>query len=67
MPPFEHQKMVYDGFKNVHRDLTKDMQKYEPLIFEDCYVTNNGPNKMISNFELEKTQLIKQKADPSNG
>ena len=51
--------MVFDGFKNVSRDLTKDMQKYEPLIFEDCFIQDNGPTKMISSFELEKNLHIK--------
>ena len=67
VPPFEHMKMVFDGFKNVMRDLTKDMQKYEPLIFEDCFVKDVGPTKMMSSFDLEKHKEIKQKADPSNG
>lgn len=31
----------------------KNMERYAPLIFEECYVINQGKNRLANTFELE--------------
>lgn len=43
------------------------MEKYAPLIFEECLVKSDGPVRMASAFEVEQNAELRKKADPSRG
>lgn len=64
---FTPQNFVEDGYKNVLRDQTKDMKKYKPLFFEDCYVRGNGRTRQVSQMEIMRDSDLKAKTDPSHG
>jgi len=42
------------------------MQRYAPLIFEECFVKNRGSSRIANNFELEQDAQLKAKVDPAN-
>ena len=67
LPPFTELIWAEDGFKGVKRDTTKDMQKYEPLIFEDCFVKANGPTRLLSKLDLLQDPALMAIADPGAG
>lgn len=37
------------------------------MIFEDCFILDNGPTRSVTQFELNKHKKLRQKADPSIG
>lgn len=41
------------------------MEKYAPLIFEECYIKNKGHTRVANTFEIEQHQDLKNKTDPS--
>ena len=41
------------------------MERYAPLIFEECYVKNRGQNRVANTFEIEQDPNLKKKVDPS--
>ena len=41
------------------------MERYAPLIFEECYVKNKGQNRVANTFEIEQDATLKKKVDPS--
>lgn len=41
-----------NGKKNKKKK-RRNMEKYAPLIFEECYLKVKVPNKMISSFDLQ--------------
>ena len=42
------------------------MERYAPLIFEECYVRNKGNASRIANaFEIDQDPELKKKTDPS--
>jgi len=49
-------KFAEDGYKGQVRDTTKDMKKYEPMIFEDCFIKGNGKTKLISKLEIQNSR-----------
>ena len=56
-----------DGKKNRR---VRNMERYAPLIFEECFVRNKGNNTKGSNrgvntFEIEQHPGLKKKIDPS--
>ena len=51
-----------DGKKNRR---VKNMERYAPLIFEECFVRNKGNNRVANTFEIEQHPGLKKKIDPS--
>ena len=45
----------------------KRIEKYAPLIFEECYVKHKGLTKVANGFELEQDKELARKIDPSGG
>jgi len=43
------------------------MEKYAPLIFEECYVKHRGLNKIANAFEIEQDAELARKIDPHGG
>jgi hypothetical protein len=41
------------------------MERYAPLIFEECYVKNKGNNRIANAFEIDQDPQLKRKTDPS--
>jgi len=62
--PVEELKVVVDeqGKKNRR---PRNMEKYAPLIFEECFVKSKGNNRMANAFETDADPSLKKKADPS--
>ena len=50
--PTEELNIVVDeqGKKNRR---PKNMERYAPLIFEECYVKNKGNNRIANAFEID--------------
>lgn len=56
-----------DGKKNRR---VRNMERYAPLIFEECFVrnkgnTSKGSNRGVNTFEIEQHPGLKKKIDPS--
>ena len=62
--PTEELNIVVDeqGKKNRR---PKNMERYAPLIFEECYVKNKGSNRIANAFEIDQDPQLKRKTDPS--
>lgn len=41
------------------------MERYAPLIFEECFIRNKGTNKVSNTFEIDQHPGLKKKIDPS--
>jgi hypothetical protein len=41
------------------------MERYAPLIFEECYVKNRGTSRVANTFEIESDVNLRKKVDPS--
>lgn len=41
------------------------MEKYAPLIFEECFVKHKATNKVANAFELNIDSVINEKVNPS--
>jgi hypothetical protein len=54
--------MDEEGKKNRRH---RDMEKYTPLIFEECFILKRGQNRVANTFEIEQDEALKQKVDPS--
>ena len=52
LQPVEELNIIADenGKKNRRE---KNMEKYAPLIFEECYVKTRGQSRLASTFELQ--------------
>jgi len=44
---------------------TKNMEKYAPLIFEECYVKSKGRSRIANTFEIDQDPKLKALSDPS--
>jgi hypothetical protein len=42
------------------------LDKYAPLIFEECFVKKRGQSRIANTFEIENDTELKNKVDPSN-
>jgi hypothetical protein len=42
----------------------RDMARYAPLIFEECYVKHNGLNRVANTFEMDQDPELALKIDP---
>lgn len=64
LDPVEELKVVVDeqGKKNRR---PRNMEKYAPLIFEECFVKGKGGSRMANAFEIEQDPELKKKVDPS--
>jgi hypothetical protein len=62
--PIEDLNCVLDEIGKKNRR-TRNMEKYAPLIFEECYVKTRGENRMASAFEIAENPDLKNLADPS--
>jgi len=51
-----------EGKKNRRQ---RDMSKYAPLIFEECFVRAKGPTKVANTFEIDARPDLKKLVDPS--
>lgn len=43
----------------------RNMAKYAPLIFEECFIRNKGTNRIANTFEIDQHPGLKKKCDPS--
>jgi len=43
----------------------RDMARYAPLIFEECYVKHKGLNRAANTFELDADPDLSAKIDPT--
>lgn len=41
------------------------MEKYAPLIFEECYIKHKKLNKVANTFELHNDERLKEKIHPN--
>ena len=62
--PVDELNVVVDeeGKKNRRQ---RDMTKYAPLIFEECFVKAEGPTKVANTFEIDSRPDLKKRVDPS--
>ena len=62
--PVEELNIVVDeqGKKNRR---AKNMERYAPLIFEECFVKKKGSSRIANTFEIDMDQALKNKVDPS--
>jgi hypothetical protein len=62
--PVEELNIVVDeeGKKNRR---PKNMERYAPLIFEECFVKKKGANRIANTFEIDQDEELKRKVDPS--
>lgn len=62
--PVEEINIVVDDNGKKKRKANQ-LQKYAPLIFEECFIRARGSSRIANNFELEQDASLKQKSDPS--
>ena len=62
--PVEELNIVLDELGKKNRRV-ENMEKYAPLIFEECYVTNQGESRLVQTFEIDANAELKKKVDPS--
>ena len=62
--PVEELNIVVDELGKKKRK-SRNMERYAPLIFEECYVRNKGASRIANTFEIEQDKNLKQKIDPS--
>lgn len=62
--PVEELNIVVDELGKKKRR-TKNMERYAPLIFEECFVRNKGSQRIANTFEIEQDAFLKQRSDPS--
>ena len=53
---------VTDGKKKNRKK--KNMEKYAPLIFEECYIKHKGMIKVANTFEITGDSQIEEKINP---
>lgn len=41
------------------------MERYAPLIFEECFVKKKGSSRIANTFEIDMDADLKKKVDPS--
>ena len=52
IPTVEELKIVVDeSGKKVRKQ--RNMERYAPLIFEECYVRKNGSSRIVNTFEID--------------
>ena len=64
--PVEEIKIIeepVDGKKK--RRKKRNMEKYAPLIFEECYIKHKGLSKVANRFELSHDVATEKKINPS--
>lgn len=57
---------MVDDLVGRKRRKANGMDKYAPLIFEECYVKKRGQSRIANTFEIENDEDLKAKVDPSN-
>lgn len=62
--PVEELNIVVDEQGKKNRRI-KNMEKYAPLIFEECFIRNKGTNRIANTFEIDQHPGLKKKIDPS--
>jgi hypothetical protein len=66
--PVEEVKLVdepVEGSKKRPSYKKRNMEKYAPLIFEECYVKHKGMTQVANTFELEGNAQFNQKVIPN--
>eukprot|EP00347_Sterkiella_histriomuscorum_P005091 403357933 len=64
--PVEEVKIIEEQLANGKKKRKKrNMEKYAPLIFEECYVKHKKLQKIANTFELNHDEEIKQKVNPN--
>jgi len=63
--PVEELNIVIDELGKKKRK-GKNMERYAPLIFEECFVKNRGDSRIANTFEIDQDPALKAKTDPSN-
>lgn len=63
--PVEELNIVIDELgKKKRRE--KNMERYAPLIFEECFVKSKGSSRIANTFEIDQDSNLKAKTNPSN-
>jgi hypothetical protein len=69
MFPIEEIKFLENNEEGIENKKEKgkkrDMARYFPLIFEECYVKHKGLNRVANTFELESDPELAAKIDPT--
>ena len=65
--PVEEVKITEEQLVNGKKKRKKrNMERYAPLIFVECYVKHKNLNKVANSFELALDPKIQQKVNPNN-
>jgi len=56
--PVEEVKITEEQHNGRKRRKKRNMEKYAPLIFEECYVKHKNLNKVANSFELSLDPMI---------
>ena len=60
----EELNIIVDEYGKKNRRV-KNMERYAPLIFEECFIRNQGMNRVANTFEIDANPGLKKKTDPS--
>lgn len=63
--PVEEINIVVDDLVGKKKRKANGMEKYAPLIFEECFVKKKGQSRIANTFEIENDRDLRQKVDPS--
>jgi len=63
-PPVEELNVIADEKGKKNRRV-KNMERYAPLIFEECFVKSEGDNRIANTFEIDSNPELKKLSDPS--
>ncbi len=64
--PVEEVKIVEELTNGKKRRKKRNMEKYAPLIFEECYIKNKNASKVANAFELSLEPHMQDKVDPTS-
>jgi len=62
----EEINIVVDDLVGKKKRKANGMDRYAPLIFEECFVRKRGQSRIANTFEIENDKELKAKVDPSN-
>ena len=64
--PVEEVKIEEEVANGKKKRKKRNMEKYAPLIFEECFVKcAGGMNKVANTFELQNDKALESKVNPS--
>jgi hypothetical protein len=63
--PVEEVKIMEEPTNGKKKRKKRNMEKYAPLIFEECFIKHKATNKLQNAFELSSDAKINEKVNPS--